>query len=145
MDYFDTSFLVPFFVAEPASDRVEQLLKRQTAGESATSRWTRVEFSAAIARQVRIGRLGTERARQVEAAFDELTTESFAILSPAAADFEVAQRFLRRYETGLRAGDALHLAIANNHAAMAIYSLDEGMLKAGRLLGLPVKSGIRLP
>jgi predicted nucleic acid-binding protein len=145
MDYFDTSFLVPFFVAESASDRVEQFLKRQPAGESATSRWTLVEFSAAIARQVRIGRLSTERARQVEAEFDELATESFAILLPAAADFEGARRFLRRYETGLRAGDALHLAIANNHAALAIYSLDEGMLKAGRLLGLPVKSGIRLP
>jgi hypothetical protein len=42
----------------------------------------------------------------------------------------------------LRAGDALHLAIAGNRQAAAIYSLDKGLLMAGRLLDLPVSMGI---
>jgi predicted nucleic acid-binding protein len=51
---------------------------------------------------------------------------------------------LRQHKLGLRAGDALHLAIARNRRADTIYSLDKTMLKAGRGLGLPLSSGIRL-
>jgi predicted nucleic acid-binding protein len=42
----------------------------------------------------------------------------------------------------LRAGDALHLAIAANRHAAAIYSLDKRLLRAGEILGLPVSAGI---
>ena len=38
-------------------------------------------------------------------------------------------------------GDALHLAIANNHRAETVYSLDKALLKAGKALGLPVSAG----
>src|SRR5436853_87913 len=58
-------------------------------------------------------------------------------------DFETAKQFVLRYETALRAGDALHLAIARNNNAQAIYSLDDKMIRAGKLLGLPVSRGIR--
>ncbi|MBC7637090.1 MAG: hypothetical protein H7251_15980 [Acetobacteraceae bacterium] len=49
---------------------------------------------------------------------------------------------MARPETGLRGGDALHLAIAANRRASAIYSLDKGLVKAGKMLGLPVSRGI---
>jgi hypothetical protein len=42
-----------------------------------------------------------------------------------------------------RAGEALHLAVADNHRATVIYSLDKTLLKAGKILGLPVSTGIR--
>jgi predicted nucleic acid-binding protein len=45
----------------------------------------------------------------------------------------------------LRAGDALHLAIAVNNNARMIYSLDRTFIQAGKKLGLPVQRGIRLP
>jgi len=35
--------------------------------------------------------------------------ESFAVLLPNADDFGLAKRYLGQFETGLRAGDALHL------------------------------------
>ena len=47
-------------------------------------------------------------------------------------DFTLAKRYLSQYETGLRAGDALRLAIANNHRAEAIYSREKSLVKAGR-------------
>jgi predicted nucleic acid-binding protein len=62
---------------------------------------------------------------------------------PSGDDYERARYYLRNYETGLRAGDALHLAIAGNHRAKAIYSLDKTMIKAGKILGLPVSAGIK--
>jgi predicted nucleic acid-binding protein len=43
----------------------------------------------------------------------------------------------------LRAGDALHLAIAKNNHAGAIYSFDKTLLKAGKVLGLPVSAGVQ--
>jgi predicted nucleic acid-binding protein len=145
MYYFDTSFLIPFFVDERTSRQVDQFLRRQPVGEASISQWTRIEFSSAVARQVCIGSMNSRTAVEVESAFDSLIAESFGMILPAQTDFDLAKQFLRRYETGLRAGDALHLAIASNHGARAIYSLDRGLLKAGRLLELPVKSGVRLP
>jgi hypothetical protein len=42
----------------------------------------------------------------------------------------------------LRAGDALHLAIAGGRGAETIYSLDKTLIKAGTTLGLPMGEGI---
>lgn len=58
-------------------------------------------------------------------------------------NFGLAKHYLGKFETGLRAGVALHLAIAGNHRAGAIYSLDKTLLNAGKLLGLPVSMGIQ--
>jgi predicted nucleic acid-binding protein len=82
-------------------------------------------------------------ASAVDARFEALLEASFAVLLPNAEDFGLAKRYLGQFETGLRAGDALHLAIATNHGADVIYSLDKLFLKAGNLLGLPVSMGIR--
>ncbi|MFG1466891.1 type II toxin-antitoxin system VapC family toxin, partial [Xanthobacter sp. DSM 24535] len=62
-----------------------------------------------------------------------------------ADDYDLAKKFLGTFETGLRAGDALHLAIASNHQAGAIYSLDKVLFKAGKILGLPVNAGTEIP
>ncbi len=145
MNYFDTSFLMPFVLDEPGSAAVERFLKAQPTGMATTSLWTCVEFSSAMGQQVRIGRLSSEEAIEAESGFDSLMSEAFVMVAPTAEDFEQSRRFLRRHETGLRSGDVLHLAIASNRDARAIYTLDRGFLKAGQILSLPVKSGIRVP
>jgi len=110
----------------------------------AVSSWTLVEFSSAIARQVRMGDIDRATATAIELDFDALVSDSFVNLAPTGADFDLARRLIRHYETALRSGDALHLAIASNHGAQTIYSLDDSLVRAGRMLGLPVKTGIRL-
>ena len=55
--------------------------------------------------------------------------------------FDRAGEMLGHVETGLRAADALHLAIADNRDAEAIYTLDKRMIAAGRTLGLPASAG----
>lgn len=76
--------------------------------------------------------------------FESKISPAFSLLPITTPDCELARDFLQRYETGLRAGDALHLAIAANNRAETIYTLDERMLQAGLLLGLPVSRGIAL-
>jgi uncharacterized protein len=142
--YLDTSFLIPLFLPEPTSDKIERFLSRKHVAQLAISHWTRVEFSSALAREVRIGSLSPKAAIRADAQFADATAESFVMLLPTADDFDLAGEFLRRYKTGLRAGDALHLAIASNNHATAIHSLDKAFLAGGRRLGLQVRAGIRL-
>jgi predicted nucleic acid-binding protein len=129
---------------EAASAKVEHFVAALPLGEAAVSHWTRVEFASLLAREVRMGGLKPQAADEAGAQFEAVVQESFIILPPDAHDFDLARSFLGNYATGLRAGDALHLAIAGNRGATAIYSLDKGLLKAGRILKLPVSTGIRV-
>ena len=143
MIYFDTSILVPLVAPEPSNDDVRRLILRQRRGALATSHWTRAEFSSMLAREVRMGNYKAFFASKLDAKFESVIRTSFAIYLQTLADFETAKQFVLRYETGLRAGDELHLAIARNNNVEAIYSLDDRMIRAGKLLGLPVSRGIR--
>ncbi len=143
MRYFDTSFLVPLTLPESTSAEISQFVAKLPKGELATSHWTRVEFSSMLAREVRMGGMNAKAAHAADELFEDIVTGSFAILLPGIVEFELAKQYLGNYKTGLRSGDALHLAIAITHRSTAIYSLDKKLVKAGRMLGLPVSAGIR--
>ena len=145
MRYFDTSFLVPLILPEAASDPIAGFLEHLTAEDLAVSQWTRVEFASMLSREVRMGNLDSAAAREAGSRFEAMVEESFIVLLPDRNDFDRAREWLSRFETGLRAGDALHLAIANNRGAVAIHSLDKVMIAAGKTLGLPASAGIVLP
>lgn len=142
MLYFDTSFLVPLIREEATSAKVERFVARLPAGELAVSHWTRVEFASLLARNVRTGDLTGEAAKRANAEFEAIVEESFVVLLPEATDFDLAKDYLSHHRTGLRAGDALHLAIAGNRRMATIFSLDKTLVKAGKVLGLPVSLGI---
>jgi predicted nucleic acid-binding protein len=145
--YFDTSALAPLILEESTSSSVERFMAGLPEGELSISHWTRVEFSSLLAREVRMGGLERQVAEDADAQFETMVAESFVVFLPNADDFTLAKAYLHNtlakaylhnHETGLRAGDALHLAIASNRRAEAIYSFDTTLLKAGALLGLPV-------
>src|SRR5208282_87547 len=143
MLYFDTSFITPIFRKKATSTSIEHFLQQQTAGELAISHWTRVEFCSVLARDVRMGVIEPQAAIDLDAQFEMTVARSFIVLLPDRDDFDLCKRYLRRFDTALRVGDALHLAIANNRGARTFYTLDRKLLRAGRLLGLPVAAGIR--
>ena len=143
MVYLDTSFVAPLVITEDASDAVEACVLKLKPGELATSLWTRVELASLVARKVRMGQLSASEAAAVRREFARILVESFEILVPTAADYATATEFLAIPKSGLRAGDALHLAIAANHGATRILTLDNGFVAAGKLLKLPVTRGIR--
>lgn len=144
MLYLDTSFLTPLVKPEPTSERVARFLARFTDEELAISHWTQVEFSSVLAREVRMGRMDAAEAGKATSRFDAIIAESFTVLLPGPEAFDLARQYIARHESGLRGGDALHLAIARTHRATAIYSLDRVLIKAGALFGLPVSAGIDL-
>jgi predicted nucleic acid-binding protein len=112
-------------------------------GELYVSHWTRVEFSSLIAREVRMGGFAESDALLAIAQFDELVTDSFQIVAPGVADYELAKEYIQHFATKLRAGDALHLAIASNNGAKTLYTLDEGLLNAAKLMKVRASRGIK--
>lgn len=142
MVYFDTSFLAPLILEEATSGAVERFVANLPAGSLATSHWTRVEFASLLAREVRMDGLDGETAILADAQFEAMVEASFHLLTPDAEDFTLAHRYISHHDLGLRAGDALHLAVAANRRAEAVYSLDKRMGEAGTLLGLPALKGL---
>ncbi|MBF0152169.1 MAG: type II toxin-antitoxin system VapC family toxin [Magnetococcales bacterium] len=139
MFYFDTSFVAPLILEELSSRRIQEFVVQLANEKWAVSHWTCVEFSSLLAREVRMRRMVQQDALEADNRFRKMIAESFVELSPTRDDFDLAGQYLRNYATGLRAGDALHLAVARNHHVRTLYTLDKTMLKAGLLLGLPIK------
>lgn len=140
MYYFDTSFLAPLILQEATSTRIEAKFAKLEPGMLYVSQWTQVEFASLIAREVRMGGLHAVEADTAMLQFDLLISDSFQILLPDVADYELAKLFIQNYSTKLRAGDALHLALARNRNAKMIFTLDKALLQAAKLLKIRAAS-----
>lgn len=145
MFYFDTSFIAPLLLPEAASDAVEAFVRSLQSGLLATSAWTRVEFASLVSRRVRMRELDEDQASAVRMRFEQLLSESFRIVIPGAADYDTAAMLLRDHRTGLRGGDALHLAVAHNQQMRMLYSLDAHMVGAARALGIRATDELKRP
>ena len=126
MRAFDTSFLVPLVLPEATSEPITGFFEELPADALAVSHWTRVEFASLLAREVRMGGLEAAVAREAGSRFETVIEESLVVLLPNRADFDRAREWLSRFEAGLRAGDALHLAIASSRGAEAILQPGQG-------------------
>jgi predicted nucleic acid-binding protein len=143
MLYFDTSFLVPLIQPEATSENIAAFIDELDQEKLFISHWTRLEFSSLLAKDVCMGDTDSFTAAQADARFDALVNTAFSVILPGIDDFNLAKQYRGRFDPGLRAGDAFHLAIARNHDAQMIYSLDKRLVKAGTKLGLPFSMGIQ--
>lgn len=144
MLYFDTSFLAPLILEETTSAKIESFFAKLPVGELYVSHWTRVEFASLIAREVRMGGLAESDALLALGQFDEMVVDSFQVVAPSVVDYEQAKGYIQHFATKLRAGDALHLAIAHNNGAKMLYTLDEGLLHAAKLMKVRASRGIKI-
>lgn len=134
MIYLDTSILVPLLAREAASDTVAAWFAKLPQNKLAISEWTCTEFVSAVGIKVRTGQLGADIALESVQAFRQLADESLTVLVPGKADFRRSSQYLERFDLGLRAGDALHLALAANHGAKVVYSLDHKLVEISKAL-----------
>ncbi|KPV39949.1 twitching motility protein PilT [Thiohalorhabdus denitrificans] len=137
MLYLDTSLLVAALTNEPRTAEMQEWLANQDPADMVISDWVVTEFSGALSLKVRNGALPPEHRAEALAMFNSLVEESFARLSVSPQEFHTAARFADQHATGLRSGDALHLAIAANHGAH-LRTLDQGLAEAARALGASV-------
>lgn len=120
---------------EAETGRIQEWLAKQEAGGLAISEWVRTEFSSALAIKLRSGQIGAAHRSDALAAFARLAADSFVVLPIRAWEFRVAAGYVDQHSLGLRAGDALHLAICADQGA-ALCTLDRRLAEAGAAMGV---------
>ena len=135
MRYLDTSILVAALTREPRTADMQQWLALQAADTLSISEWVITEFSSALSMKVRMGLLTPNERATVLTAFATLRESSLTTLPVATTDYHTSAHFADHHASGLRAGDALHLAIAYNHG-LELCSLDKTLVGAAPPLGV---------
>ena len=136
--YPDASLIVAAFADETMSEQARACLSGVAPGDLFSSRWCLTETASAMAIKVRTGVLNADHyGVTVDAARSMLDSASTDI-AVTGRHFDTATDMIRRSTKPLRAGDALHLAIAAN-AGATMWTLDKPMAEAGQALALDVR------
>lgn len=128
--YLDTSLLVAALTNEAETERIQVWLSTQDEQALMISEWVVTEFSSALSIKVRIGQIEAQDQTAALAMFRQIAAQSFTFIPVMGEHFRIAARLAERYELGLRAGDALHLALASEHGA-TLCTLDRKLAAAG--------------
>ena len=138
MVYVDTSVLVALCVNEPKSATVARWYAAST-DELASAAWCVTEFASALGIKQRTNQITAEQGATAWQAFERLCASDLQLLPVDPPTFHRAAVLTLDAATGLRAGDALHLAAALDAKAKGMATLDDVLARnAKRLKVKPV-------
>lgn len=137
MFYLDTSVIVSALTAESDSPRVRNWIAQREASSLHISDWVVTEFSAALSIKLRTEQISREYRDDALIQFRNAVAASFVRLPVAGVHFRMAAMLADRHELGLRASDALHLAIANQ-SGLPLCTLDKRLAAAAMACGYKV-------
>ena len=135
ISYIDTSIVVSSLIREVHTDRAQRWLSEQTSEDLAISDWVISEFSSALSLKLRTKQISEETRAEALAGFARFAGDMLHVLPVSSQHFRAAARFVDRQELGLRAGDALHLAIAAESGS-TLYTFDQRLAAAGPAIGV---------
>lgn len=131
MLYVDTSVLVALCTKEVKTADVVKWYAACT-DELASAAWCVTEFSSALGIKQRTGQLTKAQAQTAWVQFERMCANDLQLLPVEAMTFHKAAMLAMDAATGLRAGDALHLACAMEAKAQGIVTLDAVMAMNAR-------------
>jgi predicted nucleic acid-binding protein len=132
--YLDASALLPLFISEPKTDQAHESLRGNVL---IVSDFAVAEFSSGIARRTRLGEINDTEAVRVFAALDAWVVNATRRETLTTGDVNVAISLVRRLDLGLRAPDAVNIAIAQRCSAILL-TFDKTMARSARSLGMTV-------
>ena len=135
MFYLDTSLLVTALTLEPETDVIQRWLATQLPDETVISDWVMTEFSAALSIKIRSRQLDADGRSRALSEFSAMTKIMGQIYPVSAHHFRTATQLANQYALGVRAGDALHLAIASDYSATLV-TRDRKLAEAASTLGI---------
>ena len=134
--YPDTCVLVSLFHGDSGYAAAESWLAAALLQQIWISHWVVLEFAQATAARLRRGELPATKAAALQPAFEAFRQERLALLEPCGRDFLLARDWLQSDSvSGLRAADALHLALAQRQG-LRLVSADHALVRGAQQLGL---------
>lgn len=137
MIYCDTSLVVAGLSNEPMAPAVHAWLAEQAADALCISPWVVTEFSSAVSLKLRRGDLDQAAKAQMLSNWHLVQRDNLVAVPVTDQAFALAARFCDRDDLGLRAGDALHLAIASL-GGHRLATLDKQLAAAALAVGVEV-------
>ena len=135
MVYVDTSVAVALFVLEVKTPQVKDWFAA-CADPLISADWILTEFASALSIKERRGEIPAGDSQALWAEFVSFCGTGLRLVPASRKSFQEAARLVRDATSGLRAGDALHLAVALETGASSIATAD-GVLDANtKKLGL---------
>jgi hypothetical protein len=135
MVYIDTSVVVSLLAREPKSVDVVGWFRRLDE-PPASADWLVTEFSSAISIKVRSGQIGEAQGRRLRKEFGELASAGLRLVAVSRQAIYRAADLIAQHQSGLRSGDALHLAVAMELGVDEIATLDSTLARNAKRNGL---------
>jgi predicted nucleic acid-binding protein len=128
MVYLDTSVLVALILNEPRSADVAKWYGSCT-DELVSAMWCVTEFASALGIKQRTGQITDLEAQAAWQRFERLCTNDLELFAVDPGTYHRAAVMTLDASSGLRAGDALHLATALGAKAKSMATLDTVLAK----------------
>jgi len=135
MIYLDTSVVVALLTREERSPQALEWLE-QCRETLISSDWLITETHSALSIKQRHHGLSPQARQAAAEQFERLLRGGIELRSLDRGRFRQAAELLQNPELGLRAGDALHLAVALHSRCSRLASFDGRMLQVATALGL---------
>lgn len=137
MIYLDTSVLGALFFREPTAPAILAHLETVDKDDLCVSAWNLAEMASVGAIKERTRNIDAAGRAAALAAFNRFVSDSLILAEVEPGDFRFAVVLLDMPALALRAGDALHLAIARRMRA-SFATLDTRQSIAANGCGIPV-------
>lgn len=124
MIYVDTSVWVALQQREAKTEAVQAWVEARGMTRLACSGWVKTEYASALSIKRRRGDIDDDTLARAHRTFSQLCVAGPRWLSVEAQDFVEAARLCADFATRIRAGDALHLAVAIRCQCEEFFSLD---------------------
>lgn len=134
--YVDSSALVALVTTEARTGALKQWLRANEQVPLVSADWCVPEVASALSIKVRSHQLASGLADEAWNEFGAACDGLLQLTPVAATDFSVAAQMCRVAPSGLRAGDALHLAVALRSECGALLCFDELLNRNAEASGL---------